>query len=59
MGAETYQLPERLKGLKDAYLRAVPSISIGRAIAVTEVFKQDSDLPINVLRAKAFRHACE
>ena len=59
MGAETYQLPERLKSLKNAYLRAVPSISIGRAIAVTEVFKQHSDLPINVLRAKAFRHACE
>ena len=56
---DMYQLPGRLKSLKEAYLRAVPSISIERAIAVTEVFKQHSDLPINVLRAKAFRHACE
>ena len=54
-----HHLSERLKFLKQAYLRAVPSISIDRAKAVTEVFKQHADLPINLLRAKGFRRACE
>lgn len=52
-------LPKRLQVLKDKYLGAKPSITIGRALAYTEVFKQYPDLPRNVQRAKGFRRACE
>lgn len=52
-------LPRRLRILKEAYLAAKPSITIGRALAYTEVFEKHPDLPRNVLRAKGFRRACE
>lgn len=50
---------DRVKALKAAYLRAVPSISIGRAIAFTEVAKENPDIPANLRIAKSFRRACE
>lgn len=53
------ELPERLKALKKAYLSTKPSITINRALAVTEIFRKHADLPNNVLRAKGFRRACE
>ncbi|MDL2267699.1 formate C-acetyltransferase/glycerol dehydratase family glycyl radical enzyme, partial [Desulfovibrio sp. OttesenSCG-928-G15] len=53
------KLPQRLQLLKEAYLRVKPSISIGRALAYTEVTKAYPDLPRNLLRAKCFRRACE
>lgn len=53
------KLSLRLQRLKDAYLKVKPSITIGRALAYTEVAKEYPDLPKNLLRAKAFRRACE
>jgi choline trimethylamine-lyase len=52
-------LPKRLQLLKEAYLTATPSITIGRAIAYTEIAGKYPELPRNVLRAKGFRRACE
>lgn len=52
-------LPIRLQLLKEAYLNAKPSITIGRALAYTEIVKKYPDLPRNVIRAKGFRRACE
>ena len=52
-------LPQRLQQLKDAYLKVKPSITIGRALAYTEVTEKHSGLPKNLLRAKCFRRACE
>ncbi len=52
-------MTERLKRLKDHYLTAVPSITIQRALAFTEVTKANPGLPQIMLRAKAFRKACE
>lgn len=52
-------LPKRLQILKDAYLAAKPSITIDRALAYTEVFEKNPNLPRNVQRAKGFRRACE
>lgn len=52
-------LPKRLQLLKEAYLKVKPSITIGRALAYTEMAKKYPDLPRNVLRAKGFRRACE
>lgn len=57
--SEPAPLPERLQSLKAAYLNAIPSITIDRALAVTEIFREYPDLPKNVLRAKGFRRACE
>ncbi|KAF1073684.1 choline trimethylamine-lyase [Halodesulfovibrio sp. MK-HDV] len=53
------QLPIRIQRLKDAYLKVKPSITIGRALAYTEVTKEHPNLPINVRRAKGFKRACE
>ena len=52
-------LPQRLQLLKDAYLEVTPSITIGRALAYTEVTEKNPDLPKKLLRAKCFRKACE
>lgn len=52
-------MTERLKRLKKHYLTAVPSITTYRARAYTEVYKENAGLPKIMLRAKAFRRACE
>ncbi len=52
-------LSNRLQHLKEAYLAVKPSLTIGRALAYTEIAKAFPDLPRNVLRAKGFRRACE
>ena len=49
----------RLETLKDNFLKAVPSITINRAVAFTEVTGENPDLPRNLRRAKCFRRACE
>ena len=49
----------RLETLKDNFLKAVPSITINRAIAFTEATIENPDLPRNLRRAKCFRRACE
>ncbi|MBL1227433.1 choline trimethylamine-lyase [Enterococcus sp. BWR-S5] len=59
MGTEQNDILARLRSLKERYLTVKPSISIGRALAYTEVFEKYGDLPRNILRAKGFRRACE
>ncbi|MHC1749685.1 MAG: choline trimethylamine-lyase [Cellulosilyticaceae bacterium] len=52
-------LTERLVRLKENYLTHRPSVSTYRAKAFTEVSKANPGLPTIMLRAKAFRTACE
>ncbi|WP_299014879.1 choline trimethylamine-lyase [uncultured Photobacterium sp.] len=52
-------LTSRMQRLRNNYLKARPSVSIYRAITFTEVTKQNPGLPTILLRAKAFRKACE
>ncbi len=52
-------LTPRLQRLRDNYLDARPSVSIYRAVTFTEVTKNNPGLPTILLRAKAFRAACE
>ncbi|NIY49067.1 choline trimethylamine-lyase [Cedecea colo] len=52
-------LTPRLQRLRNRYLQARPSVTIYRALAFTEVVKNNPGLPTILLRAKAFRHACE
>lgn len=64
-------LPERVRRLKSAYLDAKPRITIGRALAYTEVYKEHdnqlaskpdnkpADMSPNMLRALGFKRACE
>lgn len=59
MSAEEFIMTDRLKKLKEAYLKVTPSITIHRALAYTEVAKEYPDIPANLRRAKGFRRACE
>lgn len=52
-------LTPRLQRLRNHYLQARPSISVYRAQAFTEVVKANPGMPTILLRAKAFRRACE
>ena len=52
-------LPDRIQRLKDQFLLIKPSISIHRAKATTEVYKENPNLPSWLLRAKSFYRACE
>lgn len=52
-------LPERIRRLKDAYLQVRPSITIGRARAYTEIYRDHPDLPLAIRRALGFKRACE
>ncbi|WCR28373.1 choline trimethylamine-lyase [Paenibacillus thiaminolyticus] len=52
-------MTERLRALKEHYLTATPSITTYRARAFTQVYKENPGLPAIMLRAKAFRKACE
>ena len=45
-------MTNRLQDLKQNFLKAVPSITIGRAIAFTEVAKEFPDIPRNLRRAR-------
>ena len=53
------KLAGRLKTLKENYLKAVPSISIERALIFTKVTKENPGKPLIILRAMAFKQACE
>ena len=59
MPQQNTALPQRLQALKDAYLQVRPSIGIHRALAYTEVMRENENLPKALLRAKGFRRACE
>ncbi len=52
-------LTPRLQRLRNHYLEARPSVSIYRALAFTEVVRNNPGMPTILLRAKAFRRACE
>lgn len=52
-------LTRRLQSLKESYLAVKPSITIGRALAYTEVAEKYPELPKCLLRAKGFKRACE
>ncbi len=52
-------MTDRLKKIKENYLKAVPTITIYRALAFTQIAKENPGLPPIIMRAKAFRKACE
>lgn len=54
-----FMMTERLSKLKEAYLKVIPSITINRATAYTEIAKEYPDIPVSLKRAKGFRRACE
>ncbi|MBO0472869.1 choline trimethylamine-lyase [Enterococcus ureasiticus] len=58
-GDELSRFSPRLKKLKDHYLTIRPSVTAHRAKAVTEIAKKHWGMPKIILRAKAFKHACE
>jgi hypothetical protein len=53
------ELTPRMKRLREKYLNVRPSVSIHRAVAFTKIYKEFMGLPPILLRAKAFRYACE
>ena len=52
-------MTERLKKLKETYLKHVPSITTYRARAITKIAKENPGMPKIMLRAKCFRYCCE
>ncbi|HJV45111.1 MAG TPA: choline trimethylamine-lyase [Bacillota bacterium] len=52
-------MTERLKLLKENYMRQVPSITTYRARAITKIAKENPGMPKIMLRAKCFRYCCE
>lgn len=57
--AENTPLLPRIESLRERYLQARPFISAARARAVTEVYRQNPGMPTLLLRAMAFRRACQ
>lgn len=53
------ELPPRVARLKDIFLKAMPTISIQRALAFTKVAKENPGMDPTLMRAKAFKYACE
>lgn len=49
----------RLQSLRDNFLSQTPTITTHRAKAFTQVYRENPGLPKIMLRAKAFRLACE
>lgn len=60
---DPYDVPDgptdRQLRLKDNFLKQVPTITMHRARAVTEIMKANPGMPKIELRAKAFRRCCE
>lgn len=54
-----YPLPARIQRLKQSWLQSRPSISVARAKAFTDVYKENPGVPPLLLRALAFKRACE
>lgn len=52
-------MTDRLKRLKERYLKVQPTIAVHRALAFTKVSQENPGLPRIMMRAKAFRLACE
>ena len=53
------EMTERLKRLKENYLKQIPSITTHRARAITKIAKENPGMPKIMLRAKCFRYCCE
>lgn len=53
------QMTERLRVLKERYLKAVPSITIDRALAFTEIARKYPALSPQRRIARSFKRACE
>lgn len=58
-GHQSKELPERIRRLKEKYLKVKPSLTAGRALAVTAVAKQYPELSTTMRRAMGFQKACE
>lgn len=60
---QTSEIPngitERLKRLKQNYMKHTPSITTHRARAITKIAKENPGMPKILLRAKCFRYCCE
>ncbi len=56
---ENTLLSARVTALRDRYLQAKPFISISRARAVTDIYRRYPGMPPILLRALAFRRACQ
>jgi choline trimethylamine-lyase len=52
-------MTDRLRKLKENYLKHVPSITTYRARAITKIAKENPGMPKSMLRAKCFRYCCE
>ncbi|MCR2044909.1 choline trimethylamine-lyase [Anaerosalibacter massiliensis] len=52
-------MTDRLKRLKERYLKWKPSITTYRARAITKIAKENPGMPKILLRAKCFRYCCE
>ena len=52
-------LTPRLERLKTAYLKVKPSVFVQRAVVTTDVYRENAGMPIKMLRAMAFKKACE
>ncbi len=52
-------LTDRVEALRREYLLAKPSVSIARARAFTKVYRENPGMPPMILRAMAFKKACE
>ena len=52
-------ITERLRKLKDNYMKQRPTITTYAARAKTKIMKENPGLPMIELRGKAFRYACE
>lgn len=55
----TTPLSPRITRLRERYLKAKPFISASRARAVTEIYRNYPGMPTLLLRAMAFRRACQ
>lgn len=49
----------RVVQLRESYLQAKPFVSAHRAVSVTQVYKDNPGMNNSLLRALAFRRACE
>ncbi|WP_210409159.1 choline trimethylamine-lyase [Methanococcoides vulcani] len=52
-------ITERLKKLKENFLKQVPTITTYRARAITKIAKENPGMPKILLRAKCFKYCCE
>ena len=55
----TGSMPVRIQKMRDEFLAIKPSISVDRAIATTQIYKEFPNIPTIERRAKAFFRACE